>query len=119
MTVKKQFARNLKLLRASNGLSQDEMAKAIGRNTETVSHLERALSFPNAATFDKLCKVLKVHPRAFFSVSHEDGKKGAIIDAINADLSKMSLTELSICSAQVKAFTDPMREDLKSTADAV
>ena len=94
MNVKQIFSRRLKALRKSAALSQDELAEAIGRNKQTLSHLERGLSFPSAETLDALCKVLNVPAREFFSVTVKDGQLQAIIDQITLKLHDADLKQL-------------------------
>ena len=105
MNTKKQFSRRLKLLRKSKGVSQEKLAKIISRNVETVSHLERGLSFPNADTFDRICEALSTPPREFFSVSLEDGEKQKLIDEIDTELLKLDRQALDICLGQIRALT--------------
>lgn len=105
MDVKEQFSKRMKLLRKAKGLSQDELAKAIGRTKETVSHLERGLSFPNADTFDRLCTVLSAPAREFFAITMEDGQKQQKLDEITVELTKLDLASLDICIDQIKALT--------------
>ena len=105
MDVKKQFSQRLKLLRKAKGLSQDELALAIGRTKETVSHLERGLSFPNAETFDRLCKELSFPAREFFAVTIEEGLKQQKVDEITIELSELDVSLLEICLDQIRALT--------------
>lgn len=54
MTVIK-FAENLKALRKSKGLTQEELGKEIGVDKRTVSTWEKGISEANLATIAKLC----------------------------------------------------------------
>lgn len=60
MTAKERFAGNLRRIRLERGLSQRELAERIGRSTEAISHLERAISGPSLETIELLCRALKV-----------------------------------------------------------
>lgn len=105
MSVKHQFSKKLKLLRLAAGFSQEELAIAVNRNKETISHLERGLSFPNAKTMDDLCIAIGVPAREFFSVSISGGERHNTIEEINVELLKLDAERLSICLDQVRALT--------------
>lgn len=105
MSAKEQFSHRLKLLRKSQGVSQDQLAKLIERSVDTISHLERGLSFPNAETFDRICSALSIPPREFFSVTLEDGEKQEVRDKIDTELLKLNAQALDICLDQIRALT--------------
>ncbi len=65
-TLREQFARRLKALRAQRGLTQDELAKAIGRSASLVSSLERGIDATSFETLDSLAKALGVAVRDLF-----------------------------------------------------
>lgn len=106
MSAKKQFSHRLKLLRKIRGLSQGQLSERIGRSVETISHLERGLSFPNAETLDRLCKTLQVPPREFFSVAKDDADRQHIIDEIDTELLKLQSADLQICLEQIRALSN-------------
>ena len=45
----------LKALRVNAGMTQDDVAKAMGVRRETVQNWESHKTFPNIASMDKLC----------------------------------------------------------------
>ena len=52
-----KFAENLKALRKSKGLSQQELADIVGVNQRTVSAWETKLSEPSFDMLAKLCEI--------------------------------------------------------------
>lgn len=52
-----KFAENLKSLRKSKGLSQQELADIIGVNQRTVSAWEQKLAEPSLDMLAKLCEI--------------------------------------------------------------
>jgi len=109
MSAKKQFSHRLKLLRKIRKLSQQQLAERIDRSVETISHLERGLSFPNGETIDRLCEALSVPPRHFFSVTKEDGAKQQLIDKIDVELLLLDMNALEISFDQVRAMTKKVK----------
>ncbi len=55
-----QFEKNLVLLRKKNGLSQDELAFAIGVTRQTIYTWEAGLNYPNIIMLKKLAEILNV-----------------------------------------------------------
>lgn len=55
-----QFEKNLVLLRKKNGMSQDELAYAIGVSRQTIYSWEAGLNYPNIIMLKKLANILEV-----------------------------------------------------------
>lgn len=55
----------LRRYREERGLTQSELAKAIGKSFRTVQAWEREESFPNAEMVWKLCEVFETDPNDF------------------------------------------------------
>ena len=55
-----QFEKNLVLLRKKKGLSQDELAFAIGVSRQTIYTWEAGLNYPNIVMVKKIADVLEV-----------------------------------------------------------
>ena len=55
-----QFERNLTLLRKKKGLSQDELAFAVGVTRQTIYTWEAGLNYPNIIALNKIAEVLEV-----------------------------------------------------------
>lgn len=65
---KKLFKNNLKKFREEADMSQAELAKKIGMNSQSISNLESSRdTFPKQETLDKLSKVLKKPISEFFN----------------------------------------------------
>lgn len=65
--IRRKFAKNLKKIRMSRGLTQEELAEALGINPRYVQLLEGSKT-PNVKldTIEELARVLKSKPADFF-----------------------------------------------------
>lgn len=66
------FNEKLKVVRKRRYLSQTELGKLIGVQTQTISNWENSKSKPNLETINKLCEALDVPLRYFISEEHLD-----------------------------------------------
>ena len=66
MALREIVARNLRLLRRSKGLSQEELADRAGINRNYVGMLEREENSATVDMLEKLADVLNVDPIEFF-----------------------------------------------------
>ena len=66
MKLSDRFAAQLKMIRKSRGLTQEQLAQLIDRSSDAVSNLERGLSLPNFETLERLAQKLDVPVREFF-----------------------------------------------------
>ena len=69
MTLRENFATNLRRLRHASGLSQEELAHRAGLNRNYVGLLERAANSPTLDTIERLAAELAVDPVRFFEKS--------------------------------------------------
>ena len=67
MTLREIVARNLRRLRRSKGLSQEELADRAGINRNYVGMLEREENSATVDMLEKLADVLNVDPIEFFN----------------------------------------------------
>jgi transcriptional regulator with XRE-family HTH domain len=67
MTLRGVVARNLRRLRQSKGLSQEELAARAEINRNYVSLLEREENAASVDMLEKLADVLEVDPAEFFA----------------------------------------------------
>jgi transcriptional regulator with XRE-family HTH domain len=58
--TKMNFKISLEAARTNAGLTQKEVAKALGKSNKTVCSWEKGKSFPNAMEIDALCKLYGV-----------------------------------------------------------
>ena len=83
--LKEQFARNLKIIRKSRKLTQEQLAELVDVDFRFISFLENAKSFPSCDLIEKLTKALNVTFAELFvyeqNLSREDIKK-QLIDTI-------------------------------------
>ena len=56
------MGRNVKIARIKVGLSQSELAEAVGLSVETIKRIEQGTLVGSLETFCKLCEVLDVSP---------------------------------------------------------
>lgn len=67
----------LRRYREERGLTQSELAKAIGKSFRTVQAWEREESFPNAEMVWKLCEVFETDPNDFLGWYEEHPRADA------------------------------------------
>ena len=64
--VKKIFGYNIRRLRNTLGLTQEEFSLFVGIEFRTIANLETGRNIANSTNLQKLCDKLKVHPIEFF-----------------------------------------------------
>jgi transcriptional regulator with XRE-family HTH domain len=67
-----RFARRLRAAREKAGLSQEAVAKAIGRNQRFVSHCETGQRRVDVVEFRDFCRALRLPPSYFLDGFSED-----------------------------------------------
>jgi transcriptional regulator with XRE-family HTH domain len=60
------ISKNIRALRESKGLSQDDLADLLGMTQQAVDAWERAISNPRKKTIDKLALIFNVSPNDIF-----------------------------------------------------
>lgn len=77
--LKEQFAKNLKTIRKSRKLTQEQLAEIVNVDFRYISFLENAKSFPSCDLIEKLSKALNVNYTDLFmneeNMSREQIKK--------------------------------------------
>lgn len=80
--LKEQFAKNLKTIRKSRKLTQEQLAEIVNVDFRYISFLENAKSFPSCDLIEKLSKALNVNYTDLFmneeNMSREQIKKQLI-----------------------------------------
>lgn len=71
MSLKEAFAKRLKQVRKSRGLTQEELAERVGVAPRHISFIETARSFPSCELMERLCDVLNISYSAFFDFDDE------------------------------------------------
>ncbi len=65
--VKKIFGYNLKNLRESKGLTQEQLAEYLNLQTyQTINRIENGKSFITSRLLEKICKFFKIEPFVLF-----------------------------------------------------
>lgn len=65
--IRKILGSSLKELRTAKGLTQEQLAERIGKQTNTVNRIETGMNFVKSETLAELCNVLNVHPSILFT----------------------------------------------------
>lgn len=86
-----EIGRNIKIYREAKGLTQEELAEAIGKTKNVVSNWENGRNKPDADTIEKLLNILEVDANTLFGW---DDPKQLKSDA--ADLADKLLTDPKI-----------------------
>ncbi|MBQ8323165.1 MAG: helix-turn-helix transcriptional regulator [Clostridia bacterium] len=66
MFTEEKFAKKLKELRCSRGLSSRELGRILGRSSSYVSMIERNNALPTLPVFFKICEYFNVSPLFFY-----------------------------------------------------
>ena len=92
MKYQKLINTNIKKLRLSNNLTQEEFSEKIGISIQGLSNIERNRYQPNAETIDKICSTFDITPVELLILSNLDNHE--IISNIVALLSQCSSRRL-------------------------
>lgn len=71
---------NLSRIRDARGLTQSQLAEAIGANQATISKIEKGIGNPTLDMIQRIAAALRVHPSQLFS---RDAKAQRIMDALD------------------------------------
>ncbi|MBQ9246045.1 helix-turn-helix transcriptional regulator [bacterium] len=70
--VKKIFGYNLRILRESKHLTQEQLAELLNLQTyQTINRIENGKSFITSDLFEKMCIFFDVEPHIFFTKSQQ------------------------------------------------
>lgn len=85
--IKTIFGHNLRILRESKNLTQEQLAEALNLQTyQTINRIENGKSFITCDLFEKMCKFFNVEPYIFFLKQSQ-----TYTDEISEKLSKINL----------------------------
>lgn len=73
--IKQKFASNLRKIRKSRKLMQEQLAELVGVDFRYISFLENAKSFPSCELIEKFSEALHVNYSDLFSTEDELSKK--------------------------------------------
>ena len=91
---KSGLGNNVKLLRKTKNITQEELAEIIGIHPRQLSKIETGEHFPSCKTLEKLCMVLDVEPKALFDFEFlMDVNESALTGTDNTIAYKVETTE--------------------------
>lgn len=93
MSYQKLINSNIKELRLTKNMTQEEFAEKIGISIQGLSNIERNRYQPTAETIDKICKEFNLSPIELLTVKNDNFDN--IVKEISALLLKCPKTKLS------------------------
>ena len=96
MAGNKFFGKHLKGLRESKGLSQEQLAEAIGVEYQTISRIETGMYFTSYENLQKISNALDLHIKDLFDFSENEYSKEELKIAIDKALTKFDKDDLEI-----------------------
>lgn len=106
MAIQRNFKRQLRRIRKSKELTQEQLAARANRSVEAISNLERGLNLPSFETLEELAAALQVPARDFFEFDDEDAARATkLADLLNIART-LSDEDLSVAVIQVRALRD-------------
>ena len=109
--LKKIIGTRIKAIRKARGLSQEELADAIGRSVFTISQIERGVNFPKLDTLVDLangldCELDKIVARGSGGkgISRVAAERARIEEDIWANLEVLDLQMLRVARAAIAAM---------------
>ena len=76
---------NLVRIREQRGLTQTQLAEAIGANQATISKIEKGIGNPTLDMIQRIAAALKVHPSQLFTRSALEQRVMAALDGLQDD----------------------------------
>lgn len=73
-TIEEIIGAKITKIRLEQELTQAELAEKVGISLETVSRLERGVTFPSLKTVNKIATVLEVPMKEFFDFDEQESK---------------------------------------------
>ena len=93
MGLQQELGRQVRLHRERGGLSQVDLAEAIGRSVQMLGRIERGKSAPSLDTLEEIARVLQTPVQAFFA-SGEGGQAEEGVGRIVQRLSGLNPDEI-------------------------
>jgi transcriptional regulator with XRE-family HTH domain len=66
-TLRKQFGKHLREIRAQRGITQERFAETLEMSVDFLSLIERGINAPSFETLEKISKKLKMTPADLFT----------------------------------------------------
>ena len=93
MGLQQELGRHVRRHRERVGMSQVDLAEAIGRSVQMIGRIERGKSAPSFATLEEIARVLETPVQDFFGPK-ELGRDDASVNRIMHRLSVLSIQEI-------------------------
>ena len=90
--IKILLGKKIKEYRKNKGLTQEQLAEAVGIDTVTVSKIEIGNNYPTSANLTKIAEILSVHPRDLYDFSYKK-PKDKVLNEIFEKIIKLSENE--------------------------
>lgn len=94
MKLKKDFGKQLKEIRKSKKLTQEQLAELVNVDTKHISFLETGRNFPSADLLEKLKNVFDIEYSDLFDFKNSKDKQNEI-SRINNLLNNMTLKQIN------------------------
>lgn len=110
MKLREAVGRQIRKFRKDARLTQRQLAEKLGRQTETISAIERGLNMPSEDTLIGLSQVFSIPVYSLFQgfdTSDQDQKRQMIITEIINQCQTLTLDELNLTKRQVQAIRPP------------
>lgn len=104
MDFQKIITSNIKKLRLSHGLTQEEFGERVGLSVQAVSNIERNKYMPSAQTINNICKEFDTLPDVLYQSTTINKSKVGVLRLINSILEKLSLVQLKQILEIIKTF---------------
>ena len=104
MKLKKDFGKQLKEIRKSKKLTQEQLAELVNVDTKHISFLETGRNFPSADLLEKLKNVFDIEYSDLFDFNIDIDKQNEII-RINNLLNKMTRKQISFIHKLVLEYS--------------
>jgi transcriptional regulator, cro/CI family len=101
------FGKNVANLRKERGLTQEELAEAIGLKKAAISKLEVGTTYPTFANLDKIAEFFKATPNQLFGTSQEIELEKAFFETDNySDKVQKTLSEIKMIKNQYNEISN-------------
>jgi transcriptional regulator with XRE-family HTH domain len=96
--IEKKIGAKITEIRKSKQLTQNDLAILVGVSLETISRMERGVSFPSLKTIEKISSALGVYLKDFFDIdSHRPKSK-----VYERELSKLVATLRTLTETEIR-----------------
>lgn len=94
----KYFGKRIKELRESRGLTQEQLAEAVGLEYQTISRIETGYYFTSYENLIKFADALKIPMHELFNYTHMEDDVSKLKDTIMTNLETLTPKQLQFLS---------------------